>query len=71
MGSEEVIVGNKEGSQSDSPLGRIKPTSGSGMELVGAYKAFDKLFKGSEFFRFRVKVLKTDNLLMNQRRGSR
>lgn len=50
MGAEEVVVGNKEGSKRNSAVRAVEAASRSDMIFKSSIKAFDKLFKRSEFF---------------------
>jgi hypothetical protein len=50
IGSEKVIVSDKEGSECNSAVGGVKATGGFNVVFIGSVKAFNELFKRSEFF---------------------
>ena len=68
MGSEEVVVSDKESGKGERSILRFEAVNGSCMEFISAVKAFDKLFKRPVFFGFGIEVLEADNFFMDERR---
>ena len=50
MRAEEVVVSYKEGSERNGAVGAVKAASRSDMIFKSSIKAFNELFKRSEFF---------------------
>lgn len=59
-------MSNEEGGKGNGTVFGIKSAGSSCMKLIGADESFYKLLKRSKLFRFRVKVLEADNLLMSK-----
>ena len=64
--SEEVVMSNNQSGKSNSPVGSFEAISSSDMGFVGSIKTFNKLFKRSKFFRFSIKVLKTNDFFKRE-----
>jgi len=50
MRAKEVVVSDKEGRKGDGTVEAVKAASRSDMEFKSSIKAFNELFKRSEFF---------------------
>ena len=50
MRAKEVVVSYKEGSERNSAVEAVKAASRSDMKFKSSIKAFNELFKRSEFF---------------------
>lgn len=64
VGAQEVVMGYEQSSQRDSSVRAIKAVRRFHVVFVSSVKAFNELFKGSEFFGFFIEVLKANDLMM-------
>ena len=65
MGSEEIVVSNKEDGSGDSAVKVIETVSRVNMMFESSIETFNELFEGSELSRDGIKVLKADNQFMS------
>lgn len=68
MGTKEVIVSYKQGSEGYCSIVEIETVCSSGVELIGAIESFDKLLKIAILFGFGVEVLESYDLFMSKGR---
>ena len=71
MRSEEVVMSNNQSGKSNSTVGSFEVVSSSDMGFVGSIKTLNKLLKRSEFFRFSIKVLKSNDFFKREFRIKR
>lgn len=68
MGTKEVIVSYKQGSEGYCSIVEIETVCSSGVELIGAIESFDELLKMPVLFGFGVEVLESNDLFVSKGR---